>query len=80
MSRSVEESGKWVARLAELSASQKGLKDTIATLGKEIGTLRGAYITESEQTSKRQKLLEETQSGLRKWEQKREAGFPGMRR
>ncbi|WP_342440046.1 chromosome segregation protein SMC [Paenibacillus sp. FSL L8-0436] len=73
MSRSVEESGKWVARLAELSASQKGLKDTIATLGKEIGTLRGAYITESEQTSKRQKLLEETQSGLRKWEQKREA-------
>lgn len=73
MSRSVEESGKWVARLAELSASQKGLKDTIATLGKEIEALRGAYITESEQTSKRQKLLEETQSGLRKWEQKREA-------
>lgn len=35
--------------------------------------MRGAYITESEQTGKRQKLLEETQSGLRKWEQKREA-------
>ncbi|WP_310833062.1 chromosome segregation protein SMC [Paenibacillus pedocola] len=73
MSRSSEESGKWVARLQELSASQKTLKDRITALGKEIGALRNAYITESEQSSKRQKLLEETQSGLRKWEQKREA-------
>ncbi|QUL57721.1 chromosome segregation protein SMC [Paenibacillus tritici] len=73
MSRSQEESGKWTARLEELVSAQAGLKDKITTLGKEIGQLRGAYITESEQTGKRQKLLEETQSGLRKWEQKREA-------
>ncbi|WP_151733930.1 chromosome segregation protein SMC [Paenibacillus tengchongensis] len=73
MSRSKEESGKWTARLAELSAARKGLQERIAVLGQEIGTLRNAYITESEQTSKRQKLLEETQTGLRKWEQKREA-------
>ncbi|KAI7249009.1 hypothetical protein KC345_g11788, partial [Hortaea werneckii] len=73
MSRSQEESGKWTARLEELTSAQTGLKDKITGLGKEIGILRGAYITESEQTSKRQKLMEETQSGLRKWEQKREA-------
>lgn len=73
MSRSAEESGKWTARHAELTANQKGLKDKIAELGKELSNLRGAYITESEQISKRQKLIEETQSGLRKWEQKREA-------
>lgn len=73
MSRSAEESGKWAARQAELTANQKGLKDKIALLGKELSNLRGAYITESEQLSKRQKLIEETQSGLRKWEQKREA-------
>ncbi|WP_042199989.1 chromosome segregation protein SMC [Paenibacillus camerounensis] len=73
MSRSAEESGKWTARLEELSVSQKTLKDRITALGKEIGNLRNSYITESEQTNKRHKLIEETQSGLRKWEQKREA-------
>lgn len=73
MSRSAEESGKWTARHVELTTSQKGLKDKIAELGKELSKLRGDYITESEQLSKRQKLIEETQSGLRKWEQKREA-------
>ncbi|WP_019911225.1 chromosome segregation protein SMC [Paenibacillus sp. HW567] len=73
MSRSQEESGKWTARLQELTSAHTGLKDKIAGLGKELGALRNAYITESEQTSKRQKLLEETQGGLRKWEQKREA-------
>lgn len=73
MSRSREESGKWTARLEELSLSQKTLKDKIAQLGNEISKLRNSYITESEQTNKRHKLIEETQSGLRKWEQKREA-------
>ncbi|MRN55208.1 chromosome segregation protein SMC [Paenibacillus monticola] len=73
MSRSEEEGDKWTVRRGELSAAEKGLKDKIALLGKELGVLRGAYISESEQITKRQKLLEETQSGLRKWEQKREA-------
>lgn len=36
MSRSAEESGKWTARLEELSVSQKTLKDRISALGKEI--------------------------------------------
>ncbi|MBT2292542.1 chromosome segregation protein SMC [Paenibacillus albidus] len=73
LSRSDEEGGKWTARLAELNAAQKGLQHKIAALGKELGDLRSAYISESEQLSKRQKLLEETGAGLRKWEQKREA-------
>lgn len=73
MSRSEEEGDKWTVRRGELSAAEKGLKDNIALLGKELGALRGAYISESELITKRQKLLEETQSGLRKWEQKREA-------
>ncbi|ASA21309.1 chromosome segregation protein SMC [Paenibacillus donghaensis] len=75
MSRSEEESGKWTARLEELTLAKKGLQDKIAQLGKELSTLRNSYITESEQLSKRQKLLEEAQLGLRKWEQKREAQF-----
>ncbi|MFE4711529.1 chromosome segregation protein SMC [Paenibacillus sp. NPDC056722] len=73
MSRSEEEGDKWNVRHEELISAQKGLKDKIASLGKELGELRNAYISESEQLSKRQKLIEETGAGLRKWEQKREA-------
>ncbi|MFC3746714.1 chromosome segregation protein SMC [Paenibacillus sp. GCM10012306] len=73
MSRSEEEGDKWNVRHEELISAQKGLKDKIALLGKELGELRNAYISESEQLSKRQKLIEETGAGLRKWEQKREA-------
>ncbi|OBZ14300.1 chromosome segregation protein SMC [Bacillus sp. FJAT-27264] len=73
MSRSEEEGDKWNVRHEELISAQKGLKDKITLLGKELGELRNAYISESEQLSKRQKLIEETGAGLRKWEQKREA-------
>ncbi|MFF2015691.1 chromosome segregation protein SMC [Paenibacillus sp. NPDC058177] len=73
MSRSDEEGDKWNVRHEELTSAQKGLKDKITLLGKELGELRNAYISESEQLSKRQKLIEETGAGLRKWEQKREA-------
>ncbi|MDQ0194994.1 chromosome segregation protein SMC [Paenibacillus wynnii] len=73
MSRSEEEGDKWTLRQAELLAAQKSLKDKITLLGQELSELRNGYITESGQSSTRQKLLEETQSGLRKWEQKREA-------
>ncbi|KGE16934.1 chromosome segregation protein SMC [Paenibacillus wynnii] len=73
MSRSEEEGDKWTIRQAELLASQKSLKDKITLLGQELSDLRNGYITESGQSGTRQKLLEETQSGLRKWEQKREA-------
>ena len=73
LSRSEEEGDKWTVRQAELLASQTALKDKIALLGQELSDLRSGYITESGQSATRQKLLEETQSGLRKWEQKREA-------
>ncbi|NUU64490.1 chromosome segregation protein SMC [Paenibacillus agri] len=73
MSRSDEEGDKWNVRHEELTSAQKGLKAKITLLGKELGELRNAYISESEQLSKRQKLIEETGAGLRKWEQKREA-------
>ncbi|WP_410511415.1 chromosome segregation protein SMC [Paenibacillus sp. BR2-3] len=73
MSRSHEEGDKWTVRQAELLVAQKALKDKIALLGQELSDLRTDYITESGKSGTRQKLLEETQSGLRKWEQKREA-------
>lgn len=73
MSRSEEEGDKWTVRQAELLVAQKKLKDKITELGQELSDLRSGYITESGQSGTRQKLLEETQSGLRKWEQKREA-------
>ncbi|NJJ38773.1 chromosome segregation protein SMC [Paenibacillus apii] len=73
MNRSEEESGKWTARNEELLREQGKLKSAIEALGNELGKLRKDYITESEQTVARQKLLDEAHTGLRKWEQKREA-------
>ncbi|AIQ12836.1 chromosome segregation protein SMC [Paenibacillus durus] len=73
MNRSAEESGKWISRHKELRQEQAKLKGQIETLGKELGKLRKDYISESEQSVSRQKLLDEAHSGLRKWEQKREA-------
>lgn len=73
MSRSEEESGKWNSRYEELLREQSKLKGSIEALGKELGKLRGEFITESEKSVARQKLLDEAHSGLRKWEQKREA-------
>ncbi|MDT3426350.1 chromosome segregation protein [Paenibacillus forsythiae] len=73
MNRSAEESGKWTSRHEELIREQARLKGQIETLGKELGKLRKDYISESEQSVSRQKLLDEAHSGLRKWEQKREA-------
>ncbi|WP_379136419.1 chromosome segregation protein SMC [Paenibacillus sp. sgz500958] len=73
MLRSEEEGDKWTVKQEELLTAQKQLKDKIAILGQELNDLRNSYITESGQSGTRQKLLEETQSSLRKWEQKREA-------
>ncbi|AKG34692.1 chromosome segregation protein SMC [Paenibacillus durus] len=73
MNRSAEESGKWISRHKELQQEQAKLKGQIETLGKELAKLRKDYISESEQSVSRQKLLDEAHSGLRKWEQKREA-------
>lgn len=72
-SRSQEEGDKWNRKHQELLAARKALETRIKKLGEELNSLRSGYITESEQASSRRKLLEETQSSLRKWEQKREA-------
>ncbi|MFP4975859.1 chromosome segregation protein SMC [Paenibacillus sp. CN-4] len=72
-SRSQEEGDKWNKKHQELLAARKALETRIKKLGEELNSLRSGYITESEQASSRRKLLEETQSSLRKWEQKREA-------
>lgn len=72
-SRSQEEGDKWNLKHQELLAARKALETRIKKLGEELNSLRSGYITESEQASSRRKLLEETQSSLRKWEQKREA-------
>ncbi len=68
-----DESGKWEAQKAELEQRKKGLEATIQKLGQEISSLRSGYIQGSEQYQALQKLLEENQGTVRKWEQKREA-------
>lgn len=73
MSRADEETGKWEAKKEELMGRKQQLDANIEKLGREIRELRGSYITESERYQSLQKLLDESQTMLRKWEQKREA-------
>lgn len=73
VTRVSDESGKWEAQKAELEQRKKGLEATIQKLGQEISSLRSGYIQGSEQYQALQKLLEENQGTVRKWEQKREA-------
>lgn len=73
MTRSEEEGAKWRDELDRLNAKKNELDGLMKRLGQEIADLRGKYITESERYQSLQKLVEESQSGIRKWEQKREA-------
>ncbi|TKH37420.1 chromosome segregation protein SMC [Paenibacillus polymyxa] len=73
VNRVSDESGKWEAQKVELEQRKKGLEATIQKLGQEISSLRSGYIQGSEQYQALQKLLEENQGTVRKWEQKREA-------
>ncbi|GJM83408.1 hypothetical protein HMSSN139_59040 [Paenibacillus sp. HMSSN-139] len=73
MERAEEEGVKWTDELERLKGSKTELEKVLDKLGKEIADLRGQYIQESERVNSLQKLLEESQSNLRKWEQKREA-------
>ncbi|QDY82155.1 chromosome segregation protein SMC [Paenibacillus polymyxa] len=73
VNRVSDESGKWEAQKAELEQRKKGLEAAIQKLGQEISSLRSGYIQGSEQYQALQKLLEENQGTVRKWEQKREA-------
>ncbi|TKH43101.1 chromosome segregation protein SMC [Paenibacillus terrae] len=73
VTRVSDESGKWEAQQAELEQRKKGLEAAVQKLGQEISSLRSGYIQGSEKYQSLQKLLEESQGTVRKWEQKREA-------
>lgn len=72
MSRSEEEGVKWRDELDRLKVKKDELEGLLKRLSQEIADLRGKYINESEKYQSLQKLAEESQSGIRKWEQKRE--------
>lgn len=73
MSRAEEEGTKWRDELDTLKEKKQEIEQVLDALGKEIAGIRGKYITESERLQSLQKLVEESQGGIRKWEQKREA-------
>ncbi|MBO2942747.1 chromosome segregation protein SMC [Paenibacillus sp. F411] len=73
MSRAQEESGKWDEQKEQLLQRKEHIERSIERCAKEIAELRGGYISESERYHSLQKLLDESQQALRKWEQKREA-------
>ncbi|MGG3456020.1 Chromosome partition protein Smc [compost metagenome] len=72
MERAEEEGVKWTDELERLKGSKAELEKVLDKLGKEIAEVRGQYIQESERVNSLQKLVEESQSNIRKWEQKRE--------
>ncbi|KAF6581050.1 chromosome segregation protein SMC [Paenibacillus sp. EKM212P] len=73
VTRVSDESGKWEAQKVQLEQRKKGLEAAVQKLGQEISSLRSGYIQGSEKYQALQKLLEENQGTVRKWEQKREA-------
>ncbi|GAB6988873.1 chromosome segregation protein SMC [Paenibacillus pini] len=73
MNRANEETGKWEGQKDELLERKKQLDVAVDLLGQQIRELRGGYITESERYQSLQRLLDESQGMLHKWEQKREA-------
>lgn len=72
MQRSEEEGTKWQEQLEQLKDKKSQLEHVLQQLGAEIAELRGQYITESERCQSLHRLVEESQNGIRKWEQKRE--------
>lgn len=72
MSRSEGEGTKWRDELERLKGKKSELEQVLEVLSKEIASLRGKYISESERYQSLQKLTEDNQNGIRKWEQKRE--------
>lgn len=73
MNRVQDESGKWEAQQSELEGRKQRLEAASNKLSAEISSLRTGYIQESERYQSQQKLQEESQGAVRKWEQKREA-------
>ncbi|SFS47434.1 chromosome segregation protein SMC [Paenibacillus sp. 453mf] len=73
LNRAGEESDKWELQKTDILKRKGELTQQIQKIGTEISSLRNGYITESERLQSLQKLLSESQSTVRKWEQKREA-------
>ncbi|MEF3352373.1 chromosome segregation protein SMC [Paenibacillus sp. GYB006] len=73
LNRADEESDKWEEKRDELQKRKSLLEQNIQKLQKEITSLRTGYISESERYHSLQKQYSESQSTIRKWEQKREA-------
>ncbi|RAP76292.1 chromosome segregation protein SMC [Paenibacillus montanisoli] len=73
MERLGEEYTKWQEQHERVSARRSELQKRLETTLADINKLRNKYITEAEHLSSGQKLLEEAQASMRKWEQKVDA-------
>ncbi|SDW28431.1 chromosome segregation protein SMC [Paenibacillus sp. CF384] len=73
MERLGDEHSKWQEQHERVSARRMELKQRLEATLAEINKVRNRYITEAEHLQNGQKLLEEAQSAVRKWEQKLEA-------
>jgi chromosome segregation protein len=73
MERLGDEYAKWQDQHQKVSTKRTELGKRLEATVNEISTVRNKYIQESEKLSAGQKLLEEAQSAVRKWEQKLEA-------
>ncbi|NBD22499.1 chromosome segregation protein SMC [Paenibacillus glycinis] len=73
MERLGDEHAKWQEQHERLTARRTELQQKLEKTLAEINNMRNRYIGESEGLQSGQKLLEEAQSAIRKWEQKLEA-------
>ncbi|MBB3109360.1 chromosome segregation protein [Paenibacillus phyllosphaerae] len=73
MERLNEEQGKWKDQHQKMTDRRADLKQRLDDTMSAITAAREKYASESEKLQSGQKLLEETQSAARKWEQKLEA-------
>ncbi|MBO7744196.1 chromosome segregation protein SMC [Paenibacillus sp. MWE-103] len=73
MDRLGDEHAKWQEQHAQLTARRTELNDKLETTLADINKMRNRYISEAEGLQNGQKLLEESQTAARKWEQKFDA-------
>ncbi|WP_219836633.1 chromosome segregation protein SMC [Paenibacillus sp. R14(2021)] len=73
MERLGDEHAKWQEQHERLTARRTELQQKLETTLADINHMRNRYISEAEQLQNGQKLLEEAQLAVRKWEQKLEA-------
>ncbi|QHW30097.1 chromosome segregation protein SMC [Paenibacillus rhizovicinus] len=73
MERLGDEHAKWQEQHGRVTTRRTDLQKKLETTLADINKMRTKYITEAEGLQNGQKLLEEAQSAIRKWEQKMEA-------